>query len=56
MENNNPKKLGTVILIVVSIIFVIIGGCGLDSDSIVMPIIFIALGLVCGMIVMFSGE
>lgn len=54
MENNNHKNLGKTILICVSIVLVLIGGCGLDSESIVMPSMLILSGLVCGMIAAFS--
>lgn len=59
MENNNHKKhnnIGTVILIVMSFLFIMIGGCGLDSESTVMPTVFIAIGLACGVIAMFSDD
>ena len=59
MENNNHKKhknISTVILIVMSFLFIMIGGCGLDSESIVMPIVFIVIGLVCGMVAMVSDD
>lgn len=59
MENNNHKKhknVGTVIMIVMSFLFIMIGGSGLDSESIVMPIVFIVIGLVCGMVAMVSDD
>lgn len=56
MENNNHKNVGIVILIVMSFLLIAIGGCGLDSENIVMPMVFIAIGLVCGMIAMLSDD
>lgn len=59
MENNDHKKhknISTVILIVMSFLFIMIGGSGLDSESIVMPIVFIVIGLVCGMVAMVSDD
>lgn len=59
MENNNHKKnrkIGEAVLVIMSILFVAIGGSGLDSESIVMPIIFIMIGLACGVIAMFSDD
>lgn len=55
MENNNPN-VGTTALISISIVLVIIGGCGLDSENIVIPSILIMLGLVCGMVAFFAGK
>lgn len=59
MENNNHKtnkKIGTILLILASVLFIAIGGSGLDSESIVMPIVFIVIGLVCGMVAMVSDD
>lgn len=59
MENNNHKtnkKVGTILLILASVLFIAIGGSGLDSKSIVMPIVFIAIGLVCGMVAIVSDD
>lgn len=55
MENSNPN-VGITALISISIVLVIIGGCGLDSENIVIPSILIMLGLVCGMVAFFAGK
>ena len=55
MENSNPN-VGITALISISIVLVMIGGCGLDSENIVIPSIFIMLGLVCGMVAFFAGK
>lgn len=55
MENNNSNKM-TVILVAVSVMLIILGGCGLDSESIILPSVLVMAGLVCGMIAFFSGK
>lgn len=55
MENSNPN-VGMTALISISIVLVMIGGCGLDSENIVIPSILIMLGLVCGMVAFFAGK
>ena len=33
---------------VAAVIFVMIGGCGLDSDNLFLPIVLIVAGMACG--------
>lgn len=55
MENNNSNKM-TIFLVAVSVILIMLGGCGLDSENIVIPSVLIMLGLVCGMVAFFAGK
>lgn len=55
MESNNSNA-GINILIYISIVLVIIGGCGLDSENIIFPLVFIMLGFACGMVAYFAGK
>lgn len=43
----NPRAYA---FMVSAVIFTMVGGCGLDSESLFMPIILVLAGIACGMI------
>lgn len=45
----NPRAYA---LMVSAVIFVMIGGCGLDSENLFMPIILVLVGIACGITAM----
>ena len=52
MRNKKMEDTRAYAFMVTAVIFVIVGGCGLDSDNLFLPIVFIVAGMACGIFAM----